>query len=149
MQGSGCRVQGAGFRVQNGAACRRRPCSSTSDPTSSTPLQTTAAVGWPPHPKYRGTSLIRNSRSLGPYRRPIPRVLGGSWRLGVFLSARYSCISQTIRGRGSGGSGRPLLPYPSPLTPNPSPPTPHTSTSPFTHHPSPLTPHPSPLTPDP
>ena len=27
---------------------------------------------------YRGTSLIRKSTPLGPYRRPMPRVLGGS-----------------------------------------------------------------------
>ena len=27
---------------------------------------------------YRGTSLIRNSTPLGPYSRPMPRVLGGS-----------------------------------------------------------------------
>ena len=29
--------------------------------------------------RYRGTLLIRNSALLGPYRRPMPRVLGGSW----------------------------------------------------------------------
>ena len=28
---------------------------------------------------YRGTSLIRNCPPVGPYRRPMPRVLGGSW----------------------------------------------------------------------
>ena len=27
---------------------------------------------------YRGTSLIRNHTTLGPYRRPMPRDLGGS-----------------------------------------------------------------------
>jgi hypothetical protein len=27
---------------------------------------------------YRGTSLTRKCNSLGPYRRPMPRVLGGS-----------------------------------------------------------------------
>jgi len=27
---------------------------------------------------YRGTSLIINSAPLGPYSRPVPRVLGGS-----------------------------------------------------------------------
>ena len=27
---------------------------------------------------YRGTSLIRKCTPLGPYRRPMPRVLGGS-----------------------------------------------------------------------
>ena len=28
--------------------------------------------------RYRGTSLIRKRTPLGPYRRPMPRVLGGS-----------------------------------------------------------------------
>ena len=28
--------------------------------------------------QYRGTSLTRKHRPLGPYRRPVPRVLGGS-----------------------------------------------------------------------
>ena len=28
--------------------------------------------------EYRGTSLIRNNPLLGPYGRPMPRVLGGS-----------------------------------------------------------------------
>ena len=32
---------------------------------------------------YRGTSLIRNCSPLGPYRRHMPRVLGGSWRMVV------------------------------------------------------------------
>jgi len=27
---------------------------------------------------YRGTSLIRNNPPVGPYRKPMPRVLGGS-----------------------------------------------------------------------
>ena len=31
------------------------------------------------HSKYRGTSLIRKRTPLGPYRRPVPWVLGGSW----------------------------------------------------------------------
>ena len=34
---------------------------------------------------YRGTSLIRKDRPLGPYRRPMPRVLGGSSGVGGFL----------------------------------------------------------------
>ena len=34
---------------------------------------------------YRGTSLSRNCTPLGPYRRPIPRVLGGSQGGGRFL----------------------------------------------------------------
>ena len=27
---------------------------------------------------YRGTSLVKNGTPLGPYRRPVPRALGGS-----------------------------------------------------------------------
>jgi hypothetical protein len=34
---------------------------------------------------YRGTSLIRKRTPLGPYRRKIPRVLGGSYGGGRFL----------------------------------------------------------------
>ena len=46
----------------------------------------------------RGTSLIRNRTSLGPYCRLMPRVLGGSQRVGVVLSARYP-----VRGLGAVG----------------------------------------------
>jgi hypothetical protein len=35
--------------------------------------------------KYRGASLIRNCAPLGPYSRPMPRVLWWSWGWGVFL----------------------------------------------------------------
>ena len=34
---------------------------------------------------YRGNSLIRNRHPVGPYRRPMPRVLGGSYGGGRFL----------------------------------------------------------------
>ena len=34
---------------------------------------------------YRGTSLVRKRTPLGPYRRPIPKVLGGSEGDGRFL----------------------------------------------------------------
>ena len=34
---------------------------------------------------YRGASLIRDRTPLGPYRRPVPRVLGGSYWGGRFL----------------------------------------------------------------
>jgi len=34
---------------------------------------------------YRGTSLTRKINPRGPYRRPMPRVLGGSWGVGRFL----------------------------------------------------------------
>ena len=34
---------------------------------------------------YRGTSLIRKRTPLGPYLRPMPRVLGGSYWGGRFL----------------------------------------------------------------
>ena len=40
---------------------------------------------------YRGTSLTRKHTPLGPYRRPVPRVLEGPRGLGVFLWARYPC----------------------------------------------------------
>ena len=36
-------------------------------------------------PPYRGTSLIRNRRPLGPYRRTMPRALWGSQGGGRFL----------------------------------------------------------------
>ena len=36
----------------------------------------------------RGTSLIRNNPSLGPYSRTISRVLGGSWGNGLFLISK-------------------------------------------------------------
>jgi len=52
--------------------------------------------------KYRGTSLIRKRTPLGPYRRPMPRVLGGSWGGGRFLmgevplySVEAKCGAQT------------------------------------------------------
>ena len=44
--------------------------------------------------RYRGTSLTRKLTTLGPYPRPMPRVLGGSWGGGHFLLgevALYSC----------------------------------------------------------
>ena len=34
---------------------------------------------------YRGTSLERKRNPLGPYRRPMPRVLGESYRGGCFF----------------------------------------------------------------
>jgi hypothetical protein len=34
---------------------------------------------------YRGASLIRNSFPVGPYNRPMPRVLGGFKGVGRFL----------------------------------------------------------------
>ena len=34
---------------------------------------------------YRGTSLLRNCFPLGPYSRPIPKVLWWSWGGGAFL----------------------------------------------------------------
>ena len=42
---------------------------------------------------YRGTSLIRKRISLGPYRRPMPRVLGGFQGDGRFLMGEV-----TLRG---------------------------------------------------
>ena len=43
-----------------------------------------APIAWPSY-MYRGTSLIRKSTPLGPYRRLRPRVLGGSQGDGRFL----------------------------------------------------------------
>ena len=43
---------------------------------------------WPEQSRpglYRGTSLTRKRTPLGPYSRPMPRVLGGSWGGGRFL----------------------------------------------------------------
>ena len=40
---------------------------------------------------YRGSSLKRKCTPIGPYRRPMPRVLGGPRGVGVFLWARYPC----------------------------------------------------------
>ena len=47
-----------------------------------------STVRWPTH---RGTSLTRKCTSLGPNHRPMPRVLGESYGVGVFLLARYPC----------------------------------------------------------
>ena len=47
---------------------------------------------------YGGLSLIRNTLLLGPYRRPMPRVLGVSSRgVGVFLWARHPLRSSLER----------------------------------------------------
>ena len=51
------------------------------DPHPRHPLQ-------PGYELYRGTSLTRKRTSLEPYRRPMPRVLGGSWRGGHFLMGK-------------------------------------------------------------
>ena len=40
----------------------------------------------------RGTSLVRKSTPLGPYRRPMPRVLGGSLGGGAFSSGRCTPV---------------------------------------------------------
>ena len=42
---------------------------------------------------YRGTSLTRKRTPLGPYRRPMPRILGGLGGVGVFLWARHPCTA--------------------------------------------------------
>ena len=47
------------------------------------------------HP-YGGTSLIRKRTPLGPYRRPMPRVLGGPRGVDAFLWGRYPCMSLHI-----------------------------------------------------
>ena len=43
--------------------------------------------GTPASDAYRGTSLMSKRTPLGPYRRPMPRVLGGSYGGGRFLVA--------------------------------------------------------------
>ena len=50
------------------------PASATAD-AALTPLRGSARCVFP---RYRGTSLTRKRTPLGPYRRPMPRVLGGS-----------------------------------------------------------------------
>ena len=40
---------------------------------------------------YRVTSFTKERTSLGPYRRPMPRVLGGSWGVGGLSWAKYPC----------------------------------------------------------
>ena len=57
---------------------------------------------------YRGTSLVRNRTPLGPYRRPMPRVLGGPGGVGAFLWARYPCMGNRMHDEYS--SGRVLEP---------------------------------------
>ena len=65
-------------------------CRKAMRPFGSDSLLTLSARGARPHSlgalrAYRGTSLIRKRTPLGPYRRPIPRVLGGSKGGGRFL----------------------------------------------------------------
>jgi hypothetical protein len=38
---------------------------------------------------YRVTSLIRKRLPMGPYSRPMPRALKGSWGVGGFLQTRH------------------------------------------------------------
>ena len=45
---------------------------------------------------YRDTSLIRNQPPVGPYRRPTPRVLGGSWGDGRFLMGEVSLHTAAV-----------------------------------------------------
>ena len=43
---------------------------------------------------YRGTSLERKRTPLGPYRRPMPRVLGGSKGGGPFLKSEIPLLPE-------------------------------------------------------
>ena len=52
---------------------------------------------------YSGTSLTRNSTTLGPYSRPMPRFLGGSEGGGRFLMGKVPLY--TISGGGHGDPG--------------------------------------------
>jgi len=75
VQGSGSRVHGLGFRVQGSGfrvQGRVRPCRA--------PVPTGVGSRF-----YRGTSLIRNSTPLKPYRRTMPRALGWSQGFRGFL----------------------------------------------------------------
>ena len=44
-------------------------------------------------PRYRGTSLRRNRTPLGPYRRLMPRMLGGSYGAGCFFNERGTPVT--------------------------------------------------------
>ena len=55
---------------------------------------------------YRGTSLIRKRLPLAPYRRPMPRNLGGSRGVGVFLWAGYRGCSKLRPHTAIGSYGR-------------------------------------------
>ena len=58
--------------------------------------------------QYRGTSVDENAPPLGPYRRPMPRVLGSPRGLRIFLWARYPCRAMPKAlwwPRGVGGGG--------------------------------------------
>ena len=72
-----------GTPVPNGA---RHPCSQTVVPNGSNAQRQAPAFG-----PYRGTPLTRTRTHLGPYPRPMPRVLGGSQGVSVFLWARFPC----------------------------------------------------------
>ena len=75
------RVSGFGFRI----SCfgfRSQGLLSSSSSLSSLEMR-----------QYRGTSLIRNSASLGPYSRPCLGTYGGPGEVGCFLSARYPCMA--------------------------------------------------------
>ena len=49
--------------------------------------------GWIPLREYRGTSLIRKRTPLGPCSRPMPRVFGGSYGGGRFLTCKVPLYS--------------------------------------------------------
>ena len=46
--------------------------------------------------KYRGTSLTKKRNPLGPYRRPMPRDLGGSYGDGRFLMSEVALQGRTV-----------------------------------------------------
>ena len=52
---------------------------------------------------YRGSSLIRNNLLLGPYRRPMPRVLGGSYGGRIFLMSEVPLLCLPLRRLLGGG----------------------------------------------
>ena len=50
-------------------------------------------------PPYRGTSLARRRTPLGPYRRPMPRVLGGTQGGGLFFMSEVPLYQKTLLAR--------------------------------------------------
>ena len=67
--GRGCRASGFGFQVSDFEFWV---------PGLGFMVDSLRGVPAAPPGAYRGTSLSRKRTTLGPYRRPLPRVLGGS-----------------------------------------------------------------------
>ena len=75
-----------------------------------------------PNAAYRGTSLIRKRTPLGPYRRPVPRVLG--WSLGgggCFLVSEVPLYTKFLNGTFQKADPKPQHLSPKPSSPDPQP----------------------------